>query len=341
MSYKKTAIVFVGLGRPSVTATEELYRLQNIPVVYNQTKNIVGLIQYYLMSNSLFRHVRLPKRKEGNRNYNRLLDKIGIPKTELTLQHAVLASMYRLQLNTFITNHAAYAELNHRAKGLKFDYTTGYSFGIYNAIVASGALDFEDALMMVKEAAKIITNASKKLNGGLAIIRWKGPYDLEPELERIGDKKVKIAIDNSPNMKVLAGPIKDLDRIISYFKNDKDFRKAEGAAKLLNGVNIPFHSDYMKDVADLIWWYIVKEDRRSEKGSFIGKAKHELIAPTSTKSILDPLDILAESIESIRCRIRWSDTIKRATDELGITRYIVIGIDEGDSVAKSIGILYP
>ena len=57
-----------------------------------------------------------------------------------------------------------------KEKGLKADYTAGLSLGEYSALVASGVLDFEQAVCLVRKRGRFMTEAVPSGEGGMCAV---------------------------------------------------------------------------------------------------------------------------------------------------------------------------
>src|SRR3989338_95192 len=62
---------------------------------------------------------------------------------------------YNQQIAIFVTNHVFYELSRQRLPDLQYVATAGHSLGEYNALVASGALGFEEALKLVQKRVSI------------------------------------------------------------------------------------------------------------------------------------------------------------------------------------------
>jgi acyl transferase domain-containing protein/acyl carrier protein len=101
------------------------------------------------------------------------------------------------------------------AYGIRPDMTMGHSVGEYAALVAAGALPFEDAMEAVSARGREMTRVAVKDNGHMAAI-----FAPLPEIERIL-KTVKgyvvIANINSENQAVIGGTSDAVDRACEVF----------------------------------------------------------------------------------------------------------------------------
>ena len=137
-------------------------------------------------------------------------------------------------------------ELNARnselLKNVKF--MAGHSVGEYNALSASGILNFQTKLLLLKTRAKAMNNASECYEKSAMIAILGAEIEQIKKIIEVLEKdhgyKVEIANDNGANQIVLSGTVDAIDFIS---KNYKDLCLAK-AIKL--NVSGGFHSSFME-----------------------------------------------------------------------------------------------
>ena len=129
--------------------------------------------------------------------------------------------------------------------GLKADYLAGHSLGEYSALVCSGALDFADAVKIVRARGTFMQEAVPVGTGSMAAM-LSIEKDLLEEVcrEAAQGEVVAPANFNSPGQIVIAGSTTAVARAIEIAKG-RGFRKA-----MLLPVSAPFHCSLMKPAAD-------------------------------------------------------------------------------------------
>jgi malonyl CoA-acyl carrier protein transacylase len=84
----------------------------------------------------------------------------------------------------------------------------GHSLGEYAALVAAGALRFDDAVALVDERAAAMAEAGEQRAGGMIAMLGGESRDVRALAERHG---LVVANDNAPGQLVLSGPVDALD----------------------------------------------------------------------------------------------------------------------------------
>jgi [acyl-carrier-protein] S-malonyltransferase len=125
-----------------------------------------------------------------------------------------------------------------RDEGRAWTCYAGHSLGEYTALVAGGALRYEDALAAVKVRAEAMESAGKG-GGGMAAVLGLG---LEAVAEIAARAGVSVANDNAPGQVVVAGSEQGLAEAGALVR-------AAGARSVLLQVSGPFHTEAMAPAA--------------------------------------------------------------------------------------------
>jgi acyl transferase domain-containing protein len=151
----------------------------------------------------------------------------GLMQTEIT-QPAVLAT------DLALTEMLA-------AFGVRPDMVMGHSLGEYGALVASGALGFDQALEAVSARGREMTKVSMGDNGAMAAVF--GPLDEIQATVDAADGYVVVANINSHSQAVVGGATDAVERIVEVFK-----------AKGINATRIPvshaFHTSIVAPASE-------------------------------------------------------------------------------------------
>ncbi len=129
-------------------------------------------------------------------------------------------------------------------KGIKVDRVLGHSVGEYSALVAAGALRFEDAVKAVNLRGKYMQEAVAPGGGKMyAVLRVPGEI-VEKACAAVStdSEKVMCANFNDPTQVVISGHAAAADKAVSWLKENYEGKQM---AKELP-VSAPFHSSLMK-----------------------------------------------------------------------------------------------
>ncbi len=112
----------------------------------------------------------------------------------------------------------------------------GHSLGEYSALVAAGALRFEDALRLVHNRGLYMQEAVPVGVGAMAAILGAPPADVERALSQVKSGTVQIANWNSEDQIVIAGHREAVEEALALIK---------GARAVVLPVSAPFHTILM------------------------------------------------------------------------------------------------
>jgi [acyl-carrier-protein] S-malonyltransferase len=119
----------------------------------------------------------------------------------------------------------------------------GHSLGEFSALVASGALDFADALRLVRERGRLMKESSESQPGGMAAVVGLDNAALEAicdEARAMGI--IVLANANSPEQRVISGELPALERAV-------ELARAQGARAVVLPISIASHSPLMQRAA--------------------------------------------------------------------------------------------
>ncbi len=165
-------------------------------------------------------------------------DVVGRDVAELLLEadQATLTATANAQLATFVLSLVV-LDATERL-GLEPTAAAGHSLGEYTALVATGALSYDDGLRLVAERGAAMADAAEQANGTMLAVLGLGDDDVEAACSR-ADGDVWVANFNAPNQVVIAGAPVDLERA-------GEIARSLGAKRVLPlPVGGAFHTPYM------------------------------------------------------------------------------------------------
>lgn len=186
-------------------------------------------------------------------------------------------------------------------------FVAGHSVGQYAALVAAGALPFEDALRLVNERGRLMHEAGQVREGSMAAILGLDMAAAEQLCQETGSE---IANINCDGQIVISGPKQALVSAI-------DLARALGARKAIPlVVSGAFHSSLMEPAV-------------GKMSEAIGGARFgEPVMPVISNCTGDPLHtaeaIPSELIEQICSCVRWSKSVQYMADN-GVDTFVEVG----------------
>ncbi len=117
----------------------------------------------------------------------------------------------------------------------------GHSLGEYSALVAAGAIEFEDAVTLVNKRGRYMQEAVPVGTGKMVAVLGKEVAEVEAALAQVPDQIAEIANVNAPGQIVVAGSAAGVSQFVEKL----------GAAKVVElQVSAPFHCTLMKSAEE-------------------------------------------------------------------------------------------
>jgi malonyl CoA-acyl carrier protein transacylase len=180
----------------------------------------------------------------------------------------------------------------------------GHSLGEYAALVAAGALQFDDAVRLVDERATAMADAGELEPGGMVAILGGDARDVRALASRLG---LIVANDNAPGQLVLSGPVD------AVAEAEEVARDETGARARRLDVTGAFHSPLMEPAAERL---------RAALGA---TPISEPQIPVYSNGTASPfVDIRRELSQNLLRGVRWRETLL-AMRTAGIERFVELG----------------
>lgn len=196
-------------------------------------------------------------------------------------------------------------------KGIKADALAGLSLGEYSALVCSGALAFEEAVILVKNRGKYMQEAVPEGKGSMAAIIGLDSekiYDICKEVKNFGF--VCPANFNCPGQIVIAGEIEALKAAVEKCKE----RGAKRAVML--SVSAPFHTAMLQPAAIRL--------KKDLERITINKLQVAVLTNVTGDFIEDENSIKEILTKQVMSPVLWEQTINNMIKS-GVDTFIEIG----------------
>ncbi len=130
-------------------------------------------------------------------------------------------------------------------------YLAGHSLGEYSALVASNAIEFKDALKLVKYRAEVMQKAVPEGVGAMAAILGMTDQEVVDACKEAQENEVVEAVNfNSPGQVVIAGNVLAVERAM-------EIAKSNGAKRaILLPVSVPSHCSLMQKASEELRAYL-------------------------------------------------------------------------------------
>lgn len=205
-----------------------------------QGSQVVGMGNELYESNELVRHTY----DEATELVNIPLKEIMFSGPEEELKFTSNAQPALLLASIAITNLL-------KNEGIHPSVTIGHSLGEYSALVASGVLQFKDALPLVHKRGLLMEKAYPKGQGSMAAVLGMEEVQIKDALVDLpSDEVVNLANFNCPGQIVISGTKSGVEKAKKLLK-DKGARRVQ-----ILEVSGPFHSELMKPASEEFSTYL-------------------------------------------------------------------------------------
>ena len=172
----------------------------------------------------------------------------------------------------------------------------GHSLGEYSALVAAGALDFADAVRLVRLRAELMQNAVPQGVGAMAAILGLEDAQVEAICAAAAQGEVVEAVNyNSPGQIVIAGHAAAVERAMAASKE-------AGAKRALPlPVSVPSHCSLMKPAADKL--------AAALESVSVAAPQIRVIHNADVAAHNDPAAIKDALVRQLYSPVRWTETV--------------------------------
>ncbi|MCQ2341589.1 MAG: ACP S-malonyltransferase [Paludibacteraceae bacterium] len=176
------------------------------------------------------------------------------------------------------------------------DMVAGHSLGEYSALVACGALRFEDALILVSKRADAMQKACEMQESTMAAVLGMSDERVDEICQQIAGDIVVAANFNCPGQVVISGSVSGVDKACELLRENG----AKRAIRLQVGG--AFHSPLMQPAAEEL------------KEAILSTEFHAPLCPiyqnVNAYPQRDPEEIRQNLLLQLTAPVRWTQTIK-------------------------------
>jgi len=181
--------------------------------------------------------------------------------------------------------------------GINADVTAGLSLGEYSALVYTGAVEFDDAVKLVKKRGRFMQEAVPLGMGTMAAIMG---LDRETVADVVKEAEVQGVVEganyNCPGQIVISGEVPAVE-IACGLAKERGAKKA-----IVLPVSAPFHCSLLEPAGTKLKVELNNIEVKS--------MKKDLIANVTGKFVTDETDIKSLLIDQVSKSVLWEDSIE-------------------------------
>ena len=189
----------------------------------------------------------------------------------------------------------------------------GHSLGEYSALVCAGAVDFKDAVNLVKLRGEFMQEAVPVGEGAMAAVMGMVPDEIVAicqQVEKDCGEAVQAVNFNCPGQIVIAGTTKAVEKAVEALK-------AAGAKRAVPlPVSAPFHSTLMKPAAERL--------KKVLDNIEFHDAKFPIVANVTAEPVVKAEEIRALLVKQAASPVKWEMSVRNMIGN-GFDTFVEIG----------------
>ena len=186
-------------------------------------------------------------------------------------------------------------------------FVAGHSLGEYPALVAAGALGFDDAIRLLRTRGELMAAAGKARPGTMAAVIGLDVTECEDVCREAG---AEICTINAPGQIVIGGPRDSVVRAL-------DYAQARGAKKVIPlSVSGAFHSSLMRSAAEGMVNPVAT--------TTFADLQVPVVANCTATAIEDITIVRNELVDQVHRPVQWARTVE-FLGEQGVDTFIEFG----------------
>ncbi len=248
---------------------------------------------------------------EARKIYDQAETILGFPIKQISFEgpEEILKQTQYTQPAIFV--HSIVVNRLLQERGINPEGAAGHSLGEYSALVCAGALNFEDALQLVKIRGELMQHSGEKNPGTMAAILGATPEQVEAickEASTVG--VVQPANFNAPGQIVISGSVDGVHRAMELVKE-----RGIGKVRELV-VSGAFHSPLMKDALAGL--------EEALDNVAIQPAQFPIYSNVEARPVQDPDRIRQLLKQQLMSPVQWVNIIENMTAD-GYTEFYEVG----------------
>ena len=192
--------------------------------------------------------------------------------------------------------------------GIKADVTAGLSLGEYCALVASGVMSVDDAILTVRRRGILMQEAVPAGVGGMSAVLGMTAEQINAVVDPI--ENVQVANYNCPGQIVSSGK---LDAVQTATEKLQE----AGARRVLPlNVSGPFHSYLLEEAGAKLGEYL--------ENVAVNEPVIPYVANVTAKYVTDAAEVKALLTKQVSSSVRWQESVEAMIAD-GVDRFVEIG----------------
>ena len=197
-----------------------------------------------------------------------------------------------------------------KEKGLKPDVCAGLSLGEYCALVASGVMDFEDALKAVRQRGILMQEAVPTGIGAMSAIIGLDADVIAGICDKIDE--VSVANYNCPGQIVITGKKEAVE------KANEELKEAGARRCVMLNVSGPFHSEMLKTAGEELYRVLENVELKDFEIPYVTNVTAKYVTNENKNEIKEMLK------DQVSSSVLWIQSVEKMIEQ-GVDTFVEIG----------------
>ena len=197
-----------------------------------------------------------------------------------------------------------------KEKGLKPDVCAGLSLGEYCALVASGVMDFEDALKAVRQRGILMQEAVPTGIGAMSAIIGLDADVIAGICDKIDE--VSVANYNCPGQIVITGKKEAVE------KANEELKEAGARRCVMLNVSGPFHSEMLKTAGEELYRVLENVELKDFEIPYVTNVTAKYVTNENKNEIKEMLK------DQVSSSVLWIQSVENMINQ-GVDTFVEIG----------------
>lgn len=197
-----------------------------------------------------------------------------------------------------------------KEKGLKPDVCAGLSLGEYCALVASGVMDFEDALRAVRQRGILMQEAVPTGIGAMSAIIGLDADVIAGICDKIDE--VSVANYNCPGQIVITGKKEAVE------KANEELKEAGARRCVMLNVSGPFHSEMLKTAGEELYKVLENVELKDFEIPYVTNVTAKYVTNENKNEIKEMLK------DQVSSSVLWIQSVENMIEQ-GVDTFVEIG----------------
>ena len=197
-----------------------------------------------------------------------------------------------------------------KEKGLKPDVCAGLSLGEYCALVASGVMDFEDALKAVRQRGILMQEAVPTGIGAMSAIIGLDADVIAGICDKIDE--VSVANYNCPGQIVITGKKEAVE------KANEELKEAGARRCVMLNVSGPFHSEMLKTAGEELYRVLENVELKDFEIPYVTNVTAKYVTNENKNEIKEMLK------DQVSSSVLWIQSVENMINH-GVDTFVEIG----------------